>query len=136
MKSLFGPASGRLCFCVIAFLTFATANAQSGGSTPVTAPDAASVKFLGAQEDMLIFNVSYDNPRGSRFVVAIKDQNGNQLYQDIFTDKSFYRQFRLPKTDKDRVIFTIRKDQEAPIVKTFAVNVNSHFVQEVAIKKL
>jgi hypothetical protein len=136
MKSLFSAAIGRLSFCVVALLTFTAANAQSGGSAPVSIVEAATVKFLGTQDDMLIFNVNYDNPKGSRFVIAVRDQNGNQLYQDIFTDKAFYRQFRLPKTDKDQVVFVIRKEQGAPIVKTFAVNINSHFVQEVAIKKL
>lgn len=136
MKSLFTAAIGRLSFCVFALLTFTAANAQSGGAAPVNIVEAATVKFLGAQDDMLVFNVSYDNPKGSRFVIAVRDQSGNQLYQDIFTDKTFYRQFRLPKTDKDQVVFVIRKEQDAPIVKTFAVNINSHFIKEVAIKKL
>jgi hypothetical protein len=98
--------------------------------------DAAVVKYLGAQDDMLIFNVSYANPQGNKFVVTIEDQNGNRLYQEIFRDKSFYRQFKLPKTDKDLISFVFRNGQDAPVEKRFAVNVNSRFVQEVAIKKL
>jgi hypothetical protein len=85
---------------------------------------------------MLIFNVSYANPQGSKFVVTILDQNGNQLYQDVFADLTFYRQFKLPKTDKDLITFVFRNGQNAPVEKRFAVNVNSHFVQEIAIKKL
>jgi len=85
---------------------------------------------------MIVFNVSYDNPQGGKFLVTIKDQDGNQLYQRFYSDKSFYKQFKLPKTDKDKVVFIFRNGQEAPIVKTFAVNVNSRFVQEVAVKKV
>lgn len=85
---------------------------------------------------MLVFNVAYQNPQGSRFVLTIRDQDGNQLYQDFFKDKSFYKQFRLPKTDKDRIVFVIGNGQEESVIKTFAVNVNSRSVQEVAIKKL
>ena len=36
----------------------------------------------------------------------------------------------------DKIVFIIRDAHEADIVKTFAVNVNSRFVKEVAVKKL
>ena len=143
MKSLSHASIGRLTFGIILLLTVATANAQSGagetvtGAVPaVSGADRAVVKYLGAQDDMLVFNVAYQNPQGSRFVLTIRDQEGNQLYQDFFKDKAFYRQFRLPKTDKDRIVFAIGNGQEETVIKTFAVNVNSRFVQEVAIKKL
>ena len=136
MKSFFNAAVGKLIFGTFFLLSVATAHAQSTapGAAPVT--DSATVKYLGMQDDLLIFNVSYDNPKGDKFVVAVKDQDGTQLYQNLFKDKAFNKQFRLPKTDKDKVIFVIRNGQDAPIVKTFAVNVDSRFVQEVAIKKL
>jgi hypothetical protein len=111
-------------------------NAQSEVSGAVGGADHVVVRFLGAQDDMLVFNVSYYNPQGNRFVVAIKDQDGTKIYQDVFKDKSFYKQFKLPKTDKDRIVFVFSSGQDAPVVKTFAVNVNSRLVQEVAIKKL
>jgi hypothetical protein len=136
MKSFFNAAFGKLIFGTFFLLSVATAHAQSTAAGVVPATDSATVKYLGVQDDMLIFNVSYDNPSGNKFLVAVKDQDGTQLYQNLFRDKTFYKQFRLPKTDKDKVIFVIRKGQDAPIVKTFAVNVDSRFVQEVAIKKL
>ena len=136
MKSFFNAAFGKLIFGTFFLLSVATAHAQStvAGATPAT--DSATVRYLGMQDEMLIFNVSYDNPKGNKFVIAVKDQDGTQLYQNLFRDKAFYKQFKLPKTDKDKVIFVIRSGQNAPIVKTFAVNIDSRFVQEVAIKKL
>ena len=136
MKSFFNAAIGKLMFGTLFLFSVATAHAQPTASGTVTVTDSAMVRYLGSQDDMLIFNVSYDNPKGNKFVVAVKDQDGTQLYQNIFRDKAFYKQFKLPKTDKDEVIFVIRNGQDAPIVKTFAVNIDSRFVQEVAIKKL
>jgi hypothetical protein len=144
MKSLFHASIGRLIFGISLLFTVATANAQSGLTVNVQSgigaqaagTDPAMVSYLGAQEDMLVFNVGYSNPKGNKFVVAIKDQDGNLLFQDVFKDKSFYKQFKLPKTDKDRIAFVFSNGQDAPVVKTFAVNVTSHLVQEVAIKKL
>ena len=135
MKSLCN-AFVRLSFGLILVMTAGTANAQSSGPGAAAGVNPAVVKYLGAQDDMLIFNVSYANPQGSKFVVTILDQTGNQLYQDIFTDKIFYKQFKLPKADKDLITFVFRNGQDAPVEKKFAVNVNSHFVQEIAIKKL
>lgn len=136
MKSLFNAFSGRLTFGIILLLTVAAVNAQTAGSGTTPGTEPAVVKYQGAQDDMLIFNVSYTNPQGNKFVVTILDQNGNQLYQDVFKDKTFFKQFKLPKTDKDLITFVIRNGQEAPVEKRFAVNVSSRFVQEVAIKKL
>lgn len=129
MKSLFRAVIGRLAVGIILLSGVTAADAQTGA-------DRAVVKYLGAQDDMLVFNVSYYNPQGARFVVAVRDQNDAQLYQGVFKEKSFYRQFKLPKTDKDRITFVFNDGQDQPVEKTFQVNVNSRFVQEVAIKKL
>jgi hypothetical protein len=142
MKSLSNAFVSKLTFGALFFLSVATAHAQSTASGVSTASgagqseNAATVTYLGTQDDMLIFNVSYDNPQGNRFLVTVKDQDGTQLYQNPFRDKAFYKQFKLPKSDRDKIVFVIRNGEQAPIVKTFSVNVNSHFVQEVAVKKL
>lgn len=136
MKSSISAVIGKLTFGTLFLLSVAAANAQSTASGAGPTDNAAMVKYLGTQDDMLVFNVAYDNPQGSKFLVTIKDQDGNQLYQRFFNDKSFYKEFKLPKTDKDKVVFILRNGQEAPVVKTFAVNVSSRFVQEVAIKKI
>ena len=134
MKSLFNAVFGRSVLGATFVMMLATAHAQSaagGGQN-----GQATVKYLGTQEDMIIFNVSYANPDGSRFLLTIKDQDGSQLYQSAFSDRSFYKQFRLPKTDKDRVVFIFHNNHDADLVKAFDINVNSRFVREVAIKKL
>ena len=142
MKSLLNAFVSKLTFGTLFFLSVATAHAQSTVSPASTAAgpgqseNAASVRYLGTQDDMLIFNVSYDNPEGNKFLVTVKDQDGSQLYQSSFWDKAFYKQFKLSRSDRDKIIFVIRNGAQAPIVKTFSVNVNSHFVQEVAVKKL
>ena len=131
MKSLFNAAIGRLALGIILLLTIGTASAQTDTTRP-----AAVVRYQGAQDDMLVFNVSYYNPAGKKFVIRIKDQNGNQLFQDIFRENSLYRQFKIPRVDKDLITFEFRQGQDAPVEKRFAVNIDSRFIQEVAIKKL
>jgi len=135
MKKLLTAVSGKLILgsCLILMAVTVQAQAISSGTGQ---GEGATIKYLGTQDDLIMFNVSYANPEGSKFQVIVKDQDGNQLYQNIFNEKTFYKQFRLPKADKDRVVFVIRNGKEADVVKTFEVNVNSRFVQEIAVKKL
>lgn len=131
LTAFFGKLTLGIAFVSIA----AAANAQS--ATNVAAqPENAIVKYLGTQDDLIVFNVYYANPDGSKFLLTVKDQDGTQLYQNNFNDISFTKQFRLPRNEKDKIIFIIRDGKGADIVKSFEINVNSRFVQEVAVKKL
>ena len=135
MKPQLKAVLGKLIFGTFLILTLAPAQAQT--VTPEEGQsDIAMVKYLGTQDDMVVFNVSYANPEGSKFQLIVKDQDGSPLYSNTFSDKSFYKQFRLPKSDKDRIVFVFRDGHDADIVKTFEINVNSRFVREVAIKKV
>ena len=137
MKPQLKAVIGKVVLGVSLLLTLVTTKAQT--VTPVPADgqsENATVRYLGTQDDMIVFNVSYSNPDGSKFMLIVKDQDGSQIYSNSFSDKSFYRQFRLPKTDKDRIEFVFRDGHDAEVTKTFEVNVNSRFVREVAIKKV
>lgn len=135
MKSQLTTVFGKLILGTCFILVVATAHAQSN-PTGAGQNESATVKYLGTQDDMLVFNVSYANPDGSKFLLIVKDQDGTQLYQNIFSEKSFYKQFRLSKADKDRIVFVIRDGKDSDVVKTFEVNVNSRLVQNVAVKRL
>ena len=135
MKPRLKTVTGKLIIGTFFVLSLATARAQTV-STVDGQSDNAIVKYLGTQDDMVVFNVSYSNPDGSKFTLIVKDQDGQPLYSNSFSDKSFCKQFRLPKTDKDRIVFVFRDGHDADVVKAFEINVNSRFVREVAIKKV
>jgi hypothetical protein len=80
--------------------------------------EAALIKYLGTQDDMLIFTISYNNPEGTAFTLAVRDQDGSEMYKHAFHEKNFYKQFRLPRTEKSKLSFIIRDGKETEIVKT------------------
>lgn len=125
---------GKLSLASAFLLILSSAKAQSAETGETD--NAATVKYLGTQDDMLVFDLSYTNPTSGRFQVLIKDQYGTSVYQNVFSEKTIYKQFRLPKSDKDRIVFVIRDFKDADIVKTFDINVNSRIVREVAIRKV
>jgi len=126
-------------FIVSAFFLIAvsaTVRAQTSTSITPAKESPAVIKYLGMQEDMIVFNVSYKNPGGDRFSIIVKDQDGGQLYENSYKDKNFYKQFRLPKTDRNKVTFTIRNTKDADIAKTFEINVNTRYIEDIAVKKM
>lgn len=125
---------GKLSLAAAFMLVLSSAKAQSAETAATD--NAATVKYLGTQDDMLIFDLAYTNPTTGKFQVVIKDQDGTPVYQNAFSEKTIYKQFRLPKSDKDRVVFVIRDFKDADIVKAFDINVNSRIIREVAVRKV
>lgn len=134
MKSYLIAAISKFCLGALFFFAVGTIRAQSGMVT--TKEESVTVKYLGAQDDMVVFNVSCPNPSGNKFSLTVKDQDGNPLYQGVFSEKAFYKQFRLPKAEKSRITFLVRNNREADVIKSFEININSRFVADVDVRKL
>jgi len=136
MKKQFITALSKLSFGILLLVAAVAVQAQSSAPVNGGKESPLEVKYLGAQEDMIVFNVAYKNPSGDKFSIIVKDQDGSQLYQVVYNEKSFAKQFKLPRADKDKITFIIRNYKEADIAKSFAINVNSRFVEDFAVKKL
>jgi hypothetical protein len=136
----------KLTFGTLLFFAIATANGQS--SSPIVSPvqqsapvaadkdTMAMVKWLGIQDDMILFNVAYKNPGGSPFSVIVKDEEGTQLYQSVFKEKDFSKQFRLPGGDRTKIVFILRDLKTTEPARVFEINVNRRYIDEVAVKKI
>ncbi len=141
MKQRFIAAFGKLIPGIFFLLVAAATQAQSTSENSSSAnssskEDTVRVKYLGAQDDLVLFNVTYPNPGGAAFSLVIKDQDGTELYKNAYSEKNFHKQFRLPRADRSRITFILRNNKEADVVKTFQINVNSRYVEDVAVKKL
>jgi len=127
----------RLFIATTFFLLAAvTTRAQSTTVKALPKEEAAQVKYLGTQDDLVVFNVTYKNSNGTAFSLLVKDQDGSELYRNVYSEKNFNKQFRLPRADRSRLIFVIRNNKEGETVKTFEINVNSRYVEDIAVKKL
>jgi len=93
----------------------------------------ADIRYLGIKDDMAVFTVSYPNPEGAAFSLAVKDQDGSELYKHTFRGKYFHKQFRLPKEEKSKFSFIIRDGRVSDIIKSFEVNAESRLVKGAAV---
>jgi hypothetical protein len=122
---------------ITAIFTFALgavslANGTCGGKNANT----AEVTYIQAGEGKGLFHVVYNNLRGSRFVIQILDQDGNQMYQNVFTDKKFSRNFQLADPDGyDKLVFVIRNlgDNSS---QRFEVETNTHMIENVDVREI
>ncbi|MDO6433583.1 hypothetical protein Q4E93_23430 [Flavitalea sp. BT771] len=106
-----------------------SASAQSGDSPAKGEP--ALIRYVGTREDMVVFDISYPNPDGAAFDLAVRDQDGIELYKHTFRVKNFCKQFRLPRSEKSKLSFILRNGKEAELIKTFEIGVNSRRQQKV-----
>lgn len=132
MKKQFISAISVLTLGVLlSVAAVATTQAQSTIGNP--GEKTAEVKYLGVSDDALFFNVSFENPNGGKVSVIVLDEDGIQLFQEVYTDKKFDRRFKLPKLEKNKVTFVIRNFKDTDVKQSFEIN--TRLVENVVVTK-
>jgi hypothetical protein len=115
---------------IVAFLFSALLG--SGGSGART----ADVTYIPVTENQGVFKVVYNNEAGSRFVLQILDEDGNQLYRKIFTDKKFSKNFELADPDSySRLVFVIHNLGDKSFQR-FEVEARTHLIEDVNVREI
>ncbi|MFI5152676.1 MAG: hypothetical protein ACHQET_05035 [Chitinophagales bacterium] len=132
MKRQFLSAISKLTFGLALFTGVALTQARANSTYPIE--KNAEVKYLGVSDDAVLFKVSFDNPSNNKFVISVVDEDGNQLFQGVYTDKKFDKRFILPKSDKQKLTFIIRNAKDVELNQTFEIS--THFVEDVVVTRL
>jgi hypothetical protein len=136
MKRQIISVTSKFLLGLVFFAGVIAARAQSSGNEPSEKERAGVVKYLGAQDAMVLFNVSFKNPEGKKFSVIVLDQDNVQLFQRVYSERNFEKNFKFPQSDKDKLTFIIRNFKDADIAQSFAINVKTRFVEDIAIRKV
>jgi hypothetical protein len=89
-----------------------------------------TVNFVGANDNTLIFHLDYDNKTGEKFWLIIKNDAGDIVYENAFSDVHFSKNIRITKEESEmRPTFVIRTSTEQ-VERRFSVtsNVSENFV--------
>ncbi|HTQ64430.1 MAG TPA: hypothetical protein VMI12_06505 [Puia sp.] len=132
MKKRFMSVISKLTLGVLLFTGAASTAAKAAGHYP--GDKVPVVKYLGTSEDAVLFNVSLENPTGTKFIVMVLDEDNTPLFQEVYTDKKFDKRFKLPKSEKNKLTFVIRNFKDADIKESFEIN--THYVEDVVVTKL
>ena len=97
-------------------------------------PTNAVVTYLGKNDDMMLVQVQFDNTTGEKFNITVKDADGSTLYTQVFNDKKFDKNFRVPLVENDKITFVIRNISDKTS-ETFEVNSNTRTIEDVVVVK-
>ena len=85
--------------------------------------EQVSVKYQGTSDNNIIFKVEFDNPTAEKFSLIIKNDNGDVVYHQQFTDAHFAKSVFFQNTDSEiHPTFIIRSANNNEIVRQFSVN--------------
>jgi hypothetical protein len=97
----------------------------------------AEVKYItGKEGEAGIFNVVYNNAKGSRFTLRVMDAEGNQLFQNVYTDKKFDKCFKLADPDGFGKLIFILRNLDDNSTQRFEVETSSRLVEDVNVKEV
>jgi hypothetical protein len=120
---------------LISVVFFLSASASKSAADTIYTERMASVKYIGADTESYVFNVSYNNESGDRFILRILDVEGNVLYTGSYNDKKFDKRFRLIKEGNDKISFVI-KNLKDNTVQTFAIATTTQVIEDIVVTKV
>ena len=132
MKRQFLYAISKLTVGLALFSAVALNQAKANTTHPIE--KSAEVKYLGATDDAVLFKVSFDNPSNTKYFISVVDEEGNQLFRGVYTDKKFDKRFLLPKSDKQKLTFIIRNTKDEELKQTFEIR--TAFVEDVVVTRI
>jgi hypothetical protein len=97
--------------------------ANGGKNEKAVNDEQVSVKYQGTANNAIAFKVEFENPTGEKFALIIKNDNGDVVYHQQFSDVHFSKNVFFENTDSDiHPTFIIRTANNNEIVRQFQVS--------------
>jgi hypothetical protein len=122
-------------FKATAFALVLSSATYAGTAAPDPGTKNTVVKHLATTSQSLFFEVKIANETGEKFSVSIKDENGNNLYRGVYSDKNFVKKFKLPRTVSDKLVFVVRT-AAGNTTEAFEISSNTKVMEEIIVTKL
>jgi hypothetical protein len=99
-------------------------------------PPEMKVKYIEGDNDVLLFNLKYNNNSGSDFKLMVLNESGDVLFQQSYSGKNFKKKIRLTRlTESDDVTFLIRSPRKN-IQLSYKVKVPSKVVDDASLASM
>jgi hypothetical protein len=131
-----GPKKYMQISMIALFLTATsfTSYAQSTAAAD-SASDLAAIKYVGIEDYMYKFDVSFNNVTGSKFIVEVKESDGYAVFSEIYTDENFSKKFLFPK-ELDNKFTVVIRTLDNSFVRSFEINASEKTQEDVAVKRI
>jgi hypothetical protein len=100
-------------------------------------PLEVNINYIGTLDEQPLFQVDFDNRTGVTYRVFIKDENGEVLYSERVSGKSFSKRFKLESSEinNSRLSFIITSSKQK-YTQVFEINQHVRSVQDYVITRL
>lgn len=115
-----------------------TANAKPASASAETGPGGigkTEITHAGTNSQSIFFDVKVENSEGKRFLIFVKDENGNTLYRGVYNSKDFSKRFVVPRLDSNKITFVIKGESDNKS-ESFEINSNTRVIEEVVVRKM
>src|SRR6201991_176550 len=100
-----------------------TSKANGGSGKTSLIEEQVSVKYQGTKGNSIVFKVEFTNPTAEKFSLIIKNDNGDVVYNQQFTDANFAKTVTFENTEAEmHPVFIIRSAGNSEIVRQFSVS--------------
>jgi hypothetical protein len=97
------------------------ASKANGGGTKAINDGQVSVKYVGTDDNHVVFQVQFDNPTGEKFSLIIKNDNGDVVYHQQFNGTHFAKNVYFENTDGEIEPTFIIRNANNEVVRQFHV---------------
>lgn len=97
---------------------------------------AAQITYVGAIDNLITFNVQFENPSNEKFILELTDEFGEVIYLRQFTEQHFNKNIQLKKlNEKCSVNFTVRTAKQSSSQR-FEIDAQTRLVTETVVTKI
>jgi hypothetical protein len=134
LKSRFTASTLTKFFLAVLFTASAfTGNAQSVSKT-VAGNTEVTVSYKGMEANLMLLLVQFDNPKGDKYHVSIKDKDKNNYYNEAYSGLVYSKLFKVPADQGNMILSFENKSSKAKT--TFVTNSIMYTYTDVAIKEI
>jgi hypothetical protein len=109
-----------------------TSNAADKAETS----SAAQITYIGSTNNLMGFNVNYENVAQENFTLELVDGQGRVLYTKKYSDKSFNKNIYLKNEGENVKVNFVIKAGKNTINQKFDIDSKVKVVEEVVVTKL
>ena len=128
MRSLLVAASALF----VGSQTHVFANEKNVAVYSETKP-AATIKYLGVQDEYFLFQVDLKQPKEQRASLRISDGNGTEIYRTTIFEKDFSRKIKIPREGFKNLQFVFDAQGQL-LTKTYSIN--TEVIEKVAVEEV
>jgi hypothetical protein len=126
-----------LVLSITAILTLALTTAKANTELPVGTDSTKQnfvIKYVGETEDNLNFTIAYTKQNNNPYTLVVRDENGETLYQQVFTTKNLQKKVVVSPNDDFKKLSISIVDSKGKTNESKDVIISSRLVQDYIVR--